>query len=245
MFLGGTIQSSLDFRLGIFALPTLISMGKTLPESVMIIALSSFFQTSWTSFLLRKNIPWKSTKKAVFLRILFVPLGILFLAFISKLAINDMKQITGIMLLSIIIFQISPRKINIKKSKIDWSYIAFPLSGFMSGSLGIGGPPMVLWSMNSKLSQIQIRSFLLTTFALTLPVTLTILFISFPHVIKSALLSSVFAIPSLALGIKLGLYITNKLNMIMYKRALLILMFLLSLGLILKPFLDNLNISRR
>lgn len=208
--------------MAIFALPVLVFTGHHLAQSIFILSFCSLVQSFTMSYLLKDNIDWKITTRATFFRIAFIPIGIYLLKNITSLSPQHMKQVVGVILLFVIFMQ--PKRNTLEASKKFQSpylsYAIFSLSGLMAGTIGIGGPPLILWSLRQGWTPNQIRSFLLSTFCTTLPFTLIILYFNFPSVIEKSLLACFLSLPALFLGVILGVKLNKHISVTQLKRII-------------------------
>jgi uncharacterized membrane protein YfcA len=93
-----------------------------------------------------------------------------------------------------------------------WGIFAFPISGFLQGLVGMGGPAMVLWVQAHDWNTRQSRGFLFTMYLISIVPAIALLYIAFgdriiePSIIALAMTPLLLLVTSLGLtaGTKLG-----------------------------------------
>ena len=145
-FAASYIQGAIGFGFGIFAmifLPSLLSYTEANVLSSILSALSALF----VAILMFRKIHWKN--------ILFPAIGCTFSAYVAVSFIKGQSSQTLSLLLGVALFLLSiyffffSDKIKIKPT---WyaGLIAGILSGILGGMFSIGGPPVVIYFMQSE-----------------------------------------------------------------------------------------------
>lgn len=140
------IQSVTGFGFGIFAMIFLPSL-LIYTESNFISSVLSSITSLALVFVLRKKISWKN--------IIFPIIGSFFATYAAVYFIKSQKNETLTLFLGIALFILSvyffffSDKIKIKPTPLS-GLIAGTVSGIMSGMFSIGGPPVVIYFMQSE-----------------------------------------------------------------------------------------------
>ena len=93
-----------------------------------------------------------------------------------------------------------------------WAGIAFITSGLLAGVCGMGGPPLVLWSMAHDWPARKTRGFLFAVFATSIPVQLVLLSVTFGTSILWYAALGVALVPLVYVAAAVGLPIGNRLG---------------------------------
>ena len=106
------------------------------------------------------------------------------------------------------------------------------------GTCGMGGPPLVLWSMSHNWSNQRTRAFLYSVFGPTIPLQLALLYVIFGSDVGLGLLVGAMLLPAVFLGAFIGLHIGNRLSKPLLKTVAYIMLIAIALNSIL-PQLVN------
>ncbi|MEP4680528.1 MAG: sulfite exporter TauE/SafE family protein, partial [Rhodopirellula bahusiensis] len=119
-----------------------------------------------------------------------------------------------------------------------WSYLVFPLSGFLQGLVGMGGPPMVLWVQAHDWDTRRMRGFLFSMYLISLAPGIAILVWFFgSRVIPPALIATA-AIPILLMVTWVGLKVGTALGTQRLRRITMALLLLMGLAGLAAPWLS-------
>lgn len=209
--LGGVLQSAVGFAFGLFATPLLVLLGMPLPSTIAAVAVCSFAQALIGTGTLWAAIPWRPTLAATAIRTAGLTAGLLVLKWLAGLSSHDVKLAVGLVLCGLLGVQALARVQPAAAVHWLWGGVAFTASGFMAGVCGMGGPPLVMWSLARDWSVQRIRGFLFAVFALSLPMQLALLWALFGHHILRSALTGAMLIPAVLLGAAIGLPIGNRL----------------------------------
>ena len=227
VFLAAGIQSAVGFAYGLFAIPMLVAFGVPLPESIVIVASCSAVQSTIGAIRLRAVIPWRTAIGGVAVRLATVTAGIAVLKKIATLSVPDIKLFVGCVLCVLVIVQITGKIRPKERLHWIWTLLAFSTSGFLAGICGMGGPPVVFWLMAHNWSSLKTRGFLFAFFALSIPVQIFLLYLTFGENILNSVLTALFLLPAVYLGAKLGLPLGDRIP----KHILRILVYLILFGI--------------
>lgn len=139
--LSGFLQSVVGFGYGIIVL-ALGSLVLAPKEVSIITALAAFALNSLVLYRLRAHLVWDSLRAIVLAVMLGAPVGVIFL---KQASVEVFSLILGVVLLVSVLQQLLP-----ERSARPWHpiFLGVPcgmLSGFLAGSLGAGGPPLVAY----------------------------------------------------------------------------------------------------
>lgn len=210
--LGVFVQSAAGFGAGLLVVPLLLWAGYELPSAMAAMLVATVPQNLWGMWSFRSHIVWSSVAAPAITRIVFIPIGILSLQMLQIISPMLLRQIVGAVVLvatlAMLWLRVTPRE----KLPWGWSAIAFPLSGFMQGAVGMGGPAMVLWVQSHDWSTKRSRGFLFTIYTVAVIPAISGLYISFGQLIVPGCVSAVLAIPLLWPSTSLGLMAGSRLG---------------------------------
>ncbi|MGG5793059.1 sulfite exporter TauE/SafE family protein [Bacillus nitratireducens] len=205
------LQTSTGFGFSIMATPFLLMLF--LPqEAIQINIILSLIISISLIWKIRMDIDFILLERLIFGSIVGVPFGILILIFIS-ININTFKLAISILLLLLTLMLICNFKIKSTKSR---DFLVGGLSGLLTTSIGMPGPPLLLYFTGTDTKKEKLR-------ATTLAFYLFIYFISlltqilFTGTNKTIWESSFYAIPIVFLGLFIGQIIFKWLNQRIFK----------------------------
>jgi len=203
------LQASTGFGFSIMATPFLLMLF--LPqEAIQINIILSLIISISLIWKIRMDVDFVLLKRFIFGSIVGVPFGILI--FIS-VNINTFKLAVSILLLLLTLLLICNVKVRSTQSR---DFIVGGLSGLLTTSIGMPGPPLLLYFTGTNTEKEKLR-------ATTLAFYLFIYFISlvtqilFTGTNKTIWESSFYAIPILFLGLFIGQIIFKWLNQRIFK----------------------------
>lgn len=233
------VQSAAGFAAGLTIVPALLWCGYSIPAAQCSLLVATIPQNVWGVWSLRDSIQPRDVIWPGLGRLLFFPLGVWGLYRMESLETQTIRQIVGgvliLLTLSILWFRPQPRP----QLHPVWAWLAFPLSGFMQGLVGMGGPAMVFWVQAHDWGTRRVRGFLFSMYLISLPPALAVLGLVFGMRIFSAGLVSALMIPLLLLVTHFGLRFGTRLGRHRLKRVTLALLLLMGLAGLLTPWLGG------
>jgi uncharacterized membrane protein YfcA len=200
-----TIQATVGFAAGLFGIPLLMLVGRSLPEAVLINLIASLVQSGWGAYELRRKIAWRRTVKPVAIRLLAMPAGIYTMGLVDSSNRIQATRMIGLVLLAIVVSQwlwrIEPRE----RLHPAWGCLAFSASGFMAGFCGMGGPALVLWLVSHRWSAAKSRAFMFSVFAAGMLPQGAMLLWSFGSQLYDALVLGIVGIVPVLVGTAIGM----------------------------------------
>lgn len=218
IFISGFTQGMTSFGFSLLALPLLTII---LPIQV-VVPLLMIFSLVLNSMILFKMYPYVQIKRIGVLMVgglIGTPIGVQGLLVISE---SILKIIVGVLIILVASVNISGRKIPMG----DTGKTLFPvglLSGFFSGSVSLGGPPIVLFLNNQGVEKQRFRGNLTMYFWILNVFSIPNYFMR-GLITESVVGYSIALLPALILGTSLGMLAANRLNDGLFRKV--------SLGLI-------------
>ena len=236
--IGIFVQAAAGFAAGMLIIPTLLWMGYLIPEASMALLVATVPQNVFGVYSLRDSIDRRAILWPGTARVLFFPVGIVVLMTIEEMfPIVRIRQFVGgavlTATLSTILFRPKPKE---ELSPI-WAWIAFPVSGFFQGLVGMGGPPMVFWVTAHDWSARKIRGFLFSMYLISLPPAFLVMFAFFGERLYQPALIAAASIPILLLATSLGLKFGNWLGRRRLRRVTLALLILVGVAGLAAPWI--------
>lgn len=237
LLLGGILQSTVGFAYGLFAIPLLMLAEIPFEEILAIVLLSTFIQGAVAVRLLKEELPKKQIYIAAIIRISFVIAGVLLLQQIINLNKELMHVIMGtVLILSVLVLWTLPER---KSAHVQYTLLytcIAPLSGFIGGMIGMGGPPILLWTISQPWDPKKIRAFLFIMFMASIPVQIPLLVLLFGWTVCWGVVLGLLCFPAVYAGSRLGVHLGNKLNRDQFKTFVYVLLLLLGAQSVYKYF---------
>jgi uncharacterized protein len=196
------IQSVVGFGLALFSVPLLILIGVPLLPSVFVVLSVSCLSAILGAIRLRGSLQPRLTIQASLSRVVGVVPGYLAALYTVDSSPANLKAAMGIVIGLGVLAQ--SRKLfgnyaSVPKGAEPDSKLApyaFLSSGFLTGWLGMGGPPLVFWLLTGKQDPKKTRAFLYGIYVLTVPFQLALMAYHDPQTVITALPILVFAVPA-------------------------------------------------
>ena len=233
------LQAVIGFGAGVFGIPLLLMAGFDHRTAIPIIVMTSMTQSLIGTVRLRDHAQWKIAWRPAGIRILVMPLGGWVLFLVGQMGASYVRQAIGIVLLVIVIAKWFIRLEPVKELRGFWTWIAFPVSGFLLGFCGMGGPAVAIWVMAQPWNPLRSRAFLfnmLVTGMVPLSIQLILLFGG-----KAVLGFSIGAcgLPFVFLGTFLGMRVGDRLPRKKLQALSLVVLLLIALNAIVTPYFQK------
>lgn len=233
------VQAAAGFAAGLLIVPSLLWVGYQIPEASTALLIATIPQNLMGVWTLRKSIPTDKIFYPGLGRVVALPAGV-----IALLAIEDAYSIVGIRqivggvvllaTLAIILFNPTPRE----RIHPIWAWLAFPISGFLQGMVGMGGPVMVFWVQAHDWSTRQIRGFLFGMYLISILPALAVFCWFFGNRVWQPIFLATCSLPALLLVTSLGLRFGDWLGRQRLRRVTLGLLILIGLSGLAAPWIQ-------
>ena len=237
ILMGGIIQGAIGFAYALFVTPIMVWMGVPLPETVVIVATCSITQASLGLWHLKSALPWRESGWAIGSRLPTMIIGVMALKSLSLLNPSAIKMIVGLIICLLVAIQVAFRVKPVEKVHIAWSATALLSSGFLTGLIGMGGPPLVMWVMAHNWSNEKTRAFLFAVIGGTGPFLIGQLFIAFGAEIFKGVLVGVLLTPAVYLGSRVGVPLGNRMPKPMLRNIAYLVLVIIALSAVIPPLL--------
>lgn len=236
--IGVFVQAAAGFAAGMLIVPTLLWMGYAIPEASMALLVATIPQNIFGVYALRDSIQPRLILWPGLGRVAFFPIGVITLIAIENtFPMVRLRQLVGGVVLAATIATILYRPVPRERLSPIWAWIAFPLSGFLQGLVGMGGPAMVFWVTAHDWSTRQIRGFLFAMYLFSLAPAFAILLAFFGTRLISPALAACTALPLLLFATSYGLKFGNWLGRRRLRRVTLGLLILVGVVGLAAPWI--------
>ena len=233
--LGVVLQGAVGFGSGMFAVPLMVLSGVDLPVAISVLLAAVTMQTAYGTWHYRHHVPWRVTIEMTLSRYLTLPLGVYTLTFLADAGRDRAKQMLGIVLLAVVLVQLVVRVRPQQHLHAGWTPLAGMLSGFMAGAFGMGGPPLVLWTMAHDWPSRKSRAFLWSTFLLVMPLQLGLLAFAFSWPAVNAFIIGLALSPLIIIAAMAGSWLGDLLDRHRLRIIAFSFLVLIAISAILAP----------
>jgi uncharacterized protein len=201
-----TVQASVGFGFALFSTPLLVWLGIPLQQVIVIVAIGSLTQSVFGVRRLHASIPWRQAWAATALRVLWLLAGLYILKNLITLDPRKIRFVVGAVLCVLVGLRMFWRPVPVERVHRLYTFAAFSASGLLAGMVGMGGPPLVFWTMAHDWPPEKIRGFYFATFMTFIPIMVGLMCILpwFGPLGSSVLTGLAFA-PAVYLGSRIGL----------------------------------------
>lgn len=231
------VQSAAGFAAGLLIVPSLLWFDYSIPEAQSSLLVATIPQNAWGIWHLRDSISMRQVAAPGVTRLLFFPLGVLVLQAMESFEVATIRQVVGGFVLAatlaIMLFRPRPRE----SLHPFWACLAFPISGFCQGLVGMGGPPMVFWVQAHDWGTRRMRAFLFAMYLMSIVPALAILYCFFgDRIVWPGLIAGLLT-PLLWLVTLAGLRLGTRLGRRRLRRVSLVLLLLIGVAGLASPLL--------
>ncbi len=234
------VQSAAGFAAGLLIVPALLWCGYSIPAAQCSLLVATIPQNVWGVWAFRESISVQRVVWPGIGRISFLPLGMWTLQSMEMLETDTIRQIVGGVVLAVTVAIMVFRPEPCEKLSPIWGLLAFPISGFLQGLVGMGGPAMIFWTQAHDWGTRQVRAFLFAMYLVSIIPALGILYFFFGNRIIQPGLVTAALIPLLLLVTFFGLKFGTRLGRIRLRRVTLGLLLLMGLAGLAAPLFSRL-----
>jgi len=225
------IQGISGFGRSLFAAP-ILSLFMPANEVVAILLLSGFVANI---YLLIKTIKYSEIKKIWVMIVFGIASTLIGVKLLASAPILQLKIAMGVTVVVSAIILSSGYRLKIKENVLVYG-ITGAISGFFTGMISMGGPVVVLLLQNQNHEKHKFRGNLTLFFFITGFIAIVGLFTN-NLITPNVLTKSLYLLPVSIIGIFLGDYISYKLNENVFKKIVIVILFIAGLSAILTTIL--------
>lgn len=233
---GAAIQGAVGFGFGLYAIPLLLWAGLPLQSAIATSLTATIVQTAYNCYAHREHLDFAATLPHFIPRLITMPLGVWAIAPLVGGGQALVKQVVGgFVLLALVVqwaLKVKPRE----RLWWGWAPIAGSLSGFVGGLVGMGGPPLVIWTMAHDWPAVRARAFLWLNILEMSPLVLALLLLRYPGDTWAGAAVGGAMCPLAILGGALGARAGAKLSRHRLRTAAFALLLVIAISAIVEPW---------
>lgn len=225
VLVASTLQAGTGFGFSIMATPFLLLLFEPHDAIQLNIILSLLISVIMT-YKIRSEVNKESLIRLIKGSLIGIFPGMLLFIFLD---VRPLKILVSILILASTALLVA--KINVKQTNTK-ELITVVLSGLLTTSLGMPGPPLLIYFAGAKVDKSILRSTTLAYFVFIYPVSLLLQF-SMYSISKGVWLSTLWALPFTVMGIYLGQWVFARLNQQLFEKIIYTLLFFTGIFLLL------------
>lgn len=236
---GSVAQGATGFGCALVAVPMLLWGGVSLPAAISANTAFILVQGLLSCWTHRAAMPWKATLPMFALRLAFLPVGVAALAVMSRWGANHVKQAVGGALLVLVLLLYQLRHKPAAHPSALWTGLAGSSSGFLTGAVGMGGPPVVAWTLVANLSPAEARAFLWAASLQMVPASLVLLWWKFGPAMMAPFLAAIATFPLILIANQWGTTLGNRWSREGARRVTFVLLTATALLSLAAPWIER------
>ncbi len=227
----GFAQSCLGFGYAIIAL-AIITFFIDTKMAILIVSLSVVFPLVYMAWGNLRDLDWRLLGLVLAFAAIGMPLGVYVFESLDPLWL---MRGTGITILFIACHGLMSRHHQDaeRETSYFWGAVAGFASGFLNGSVSIGGPPITTFAVSQPWSPNKYRAFLFC-FALIVCFSKAVVILSRGLLDHQTILISVYTIPFGLFGAWLGIQTAKRIDSQRFRKIVLISLVFVSIGILIR-----------
>ena len=219
------LQAGTGFGFSIMATPFLLLLFEP-HDAIQLNIILSFLISVVMTFKIRNEVNKESLVRLIKGSLIGILPGLLLFIFLD---VRPQKIFVSILILVSTALLVA--KVNVKQSNSK-ELITGALSGLLTTSLGMPGPPLLIYFAGAKVDKSTLRSTTLAYFVFVYLVSLILQF-SMYNISKGVWISTLWALPFTLLGIYLGQWLFARLNQQLFQMIIYGLLFFTGIYLLI------------
>ncbi len=240
--LSGFVQSAMGFGYAIVAL-AILPLVLDIQTANILVSLSIILPLAVAVWAYRHGIDWTTMASCLAGASLGLALGLVVFSTVDG---DWLTRATGIVILLLALDSLrmhGNREAQPRFSK-GWSAVAGAVGGLLSGSIGIGGPPLAVYAARQMWSPVRFKAFLAGV-SLLLSLLKGLGLAATGWIDQTVLVYSAAAVPFGLVGCQLGIVVSRNFNAHRFQRVTMGLLALLAIGMIVRGQPDSTRIDAR
>ncbi|GAB6152552.1 sulfite exporter TauE/SafE family protein [Desulfosporosinus burensis] len=225
VLIASILQAGTGFGFSIMATPFLLLIFES-HDAIQLNIILSLWISLLMTYKIRKEVNKESLIRLIKGSLIGILPGLFLFIFLD---VRPLKIFVSILILASTGLLVA--KVNVKQSNSK-ELVTGALSGLLTTSLGMPGPPLLIYFAGAKVDKSTLRS---TTLAYFVFVYLVSLFLQFSmySISKGVWISTLWALPFTLLGIYLGQWVFARLNQQLFQKIIYILLLFTGIYLLL------------
>lgn len=204
VLLAASLQSSTGYGFSMIGTPILM-MVYPAHTAIQINIILSIVLSALIIYRIRKEVDYKLLKRLIIGSIPGIIIGIFIYLYLN---IDWLKFLVGMIILLVTLFIMFNVSINRSKRK---DFTTGGISGTLTTSIGVPGPPLLLYFSGSHMDMITLRSTTLAYYLFIFTVSLGMQ-VTFGGTELSIWRDALYAVPALIVGVLLGQFLFNRIE---------------------------------
>ena len=227
VFVAAFIQGASGFGFALVVMPILSGLT-SIQTAAPLVAIATLTNNLLLCLYYRQSFDWSVVKTLLIGSVFGIPIGFWALDYLPT---GLMLIALGIIIIAYAIYSIISPAMPVLESK-RWAYGAGFFSGILLGSFNLPGPPVILYGSSQQWSQRQFKGNLSSFFSIS--VAIVAIGHGVNHRISADIVNQfLFALPSLALGICLGILVSKRFDPNMFRKIVTVLLSIVGARLIM------------
>lgn len=227
VFVAAFVQGVSGFGFALVVMPILSGLT-SIQTAAPLVAIATLTNNLLLCLYYRQSFDWTVVKTLLIGSVFGIPIGFWALDYLPT---GLMLTALGIIIIAYAIYSLISPAMPVLESK-RWAYGAGFFSGILLGSFNLPGPPVILYGSSQQWSQRQFKGNLSSFFSIS--VAIVVMGHGVQHRISADIVSQLlFAVPSLALGIGLGILLSKKFDPKMFRNIVTALLSIIGARLIM------------
>ncbi|AFM43079.1 putative permease [Desulfosporosinus acidiphilus SJ4] len=211
------LQAGTGFGFSIMATPFLLLIFES-HDAIQLNIILSLLISLLMTFKIRNEINKESLKRLVKGCLIGILPGLLLFIFLDMRPLKIFVSVlilvsTGLLAAKVTVKQSNPKEL-----------LTGVLSGFLTTSLGMPGPPLLIYFAGAKVDKSTLRSTTLAYYVFVYSISLLLQF-SMYRISKGVWISALWGLPFTLLGIYLGQWLFSRLNQQLFQKIIYTLLF--------------------
>lgn len=230
ILIAGFIQGLTSFGFALISMP-LLSILIPLQQVVPIIVVLSLFTNIAVLYSCRKQVDLKKIWILILSSIAAAPIGALILYYISP---SVLKVSSGLLIVAFAVILLRGLSFPLRNERMASIPVGI-ISGLLNGSISMSGPPIALFLSNQGVDKLTFRANI-TAYAIILNIiTVSSYYVTGLLNLEVAIYIS-WMVPSMIVGVLLGILAVKKLNEATFKKLALWLIIVSGVWIVLSGF---------
>ncbi len=241
MFAAGFVQSAMGFGFAVTAL-AVMSFFVDIHQANLIVSISSLAPMTLAFYHYRRNVEWIDLMGALAGAGIALPLGLV----VFRILPGDyLVRGTGVIILLLTLDGLRQRNDEPaparSRTAMIWSCAAGAVSGFLSGAVSIGGPPVAAYVVRQPWNPARMKGFLVGFMIALGLYKLAGLLVARLLTWDDVVLPSLLVAPISCVGTSIGVVASRKLNAKRFRQIALVMLALMSVNMIVRGNPDRSN----
>lgn len=217
VLVASTLQAGTGFGFSIMATPFLLLLFESHDAIQLNIVLSLMISLIMT-YKIRDKVNKEILVRLIKGSLIGILPGLLLFLFLDIRPLKILVSIIILLSTSLLVARITMKQTRIKE------LITGSFSGLLTTSLGMPGPPLLIYFSGANIDKATLRSTTIAYFVFVYSVSILLQF-SMYSISKGVLNSTIWALPFVLLGIYLGQWVFTRLNQQLFQKIIYLLLF--------------------